>query len=392
MKKSKKILNIIGEIDLEEEYTNIFSKNHFFLITNVISETSFFEMTGESMYYALNGYEKEFGVNQKHKKQQIVDAIIARKGFCGGVFYHNSFKGGKDTQLRSTSAVIRTLLAAENDGFYFEKDLNEVIEHHYSYYFNWGEGIWFCHDTSEKDGKTPISHLKTKVWGKEKRNTVTLNTHLDSLTTLLLLLKEKPSYQEGYISIARKGLVSVNNVLKSRNNKGAFNSLLQKIDNYLFMKYLKNLDYETLFWRLYQKMAHPVLFKLLSPTLFFKNGYIGRDLSVANIHVDYLLVNITDFLRLLVVYESLSLELKQKMTVKINKKDLLEIVEKAMKFIHTNNDFKSYLEKNDLQKAWYAEALYLFSFFSLEYKKELKNVSDSNVFNLETTVFAELLK
>ena len=390
--KFEKNLNLIGKVDLELEFCKIFSKNNLFLITNVISEESYFEMTGESMYYALKEYEKEYGKSQYNRKKQIVNAIISRKKFCGGVLYHNSFKGGKDTQLRSTSAAIRTLLTAEKDGFYFEKDLNEIIEHHFSYYFVWDEGVWFCHDTSEKEGDTPKSHLKTSTWGKEKRNTVTLNTHLDSLTSLLLVLQEKPNYKEKYIDIARKGIISITKVLTTKNKKNAFNSVLQKIDNYIFKRYLKKLDNENVFWKVYQKIVHPLFFKVLSPTLFFKNGYIGRDLSIANIHVDYLLVNITDFLRLLVVYERLSLELKKKLAVKLNKKDLLKILEKAMVLVHENNNLKKYIETNNLQKAWYAESLYLYSHFSPKYNKELKVIVDSGLFNLETTAFAELLK
>ncbi|MCG7502562.1 hypothetical protein MHM83_11835 [Tenacibaculum sp. Mcav3-52] len=389
--KFNKVLNIIGEIDVCCEFENIFSKNEGFLVTNVISEEYFFEMTGESMYYALKEYEVDSGINQKEKKRKIVKAIIKRKEYCGGILYHNSFKGGKDTQLRSTSAAIRTLLAGQKDGICFKKDLEEVVNHHFSYFFKWGNGIWFCHDTSEKEGKTPISHIKTKYWRKEKRNTLTLNTHIDSLTTLLLLLRDDSTYIDNvqYINKAKKAIISINKIFETINRKSKVNLFLQNVDNYLFEHYLRKVENKNIFYLMYQKIIHPLFFKVVSPTLFFKNGYIGRDLAIPDIHIDYLLVNIADFLRLLVVYDSLSEKKKEKINVDLNKEKLLKVVNKAIDLIHKSTNFQNYINKHDVQKAWYAEVLYLSSFYNNKYLEQLKAIKESSLYNLETTVFAE---
>lgn len=385
-----KILNLIGKIDIESEFKKVFSKEGF-LVTPEISDSVPFEMTGESMYYALNELEHNKNSSEKQKKRKIVDAIIRRKEYCGGTISHKSLNGGNDTQLRATSAVLRTLLGAEKDEIYFKNDFNDIFEHHFSYYFNWNKGIWFCHDTSEKVGKTPISHIKTKAFGKEKRNTVTLNTHLDSLTTLLLVLREKESYNnKANVDLAKKAIHSVNKLLKVNANQSLINFLLQKIDNFLFKYYLKRIDKENFFWKVYQKIIHPLCFKLISPTIFFKNGFIGRDLSVMNIHVDYLLVNVTDFLRLLVIYESTPLSLKKKLDIELNKKDLLKHLKNAIKLVHNNDDIKLYINNNNLQKAWYAECIYLFSFFDNEFEGSKMEIMNSRLYNLETTIFAHL--
>jgi hypothetical protein len=385
----KKKLNIIGEIDIDKEFDIIFSKDHKFLITNVIGDRHYFEMTGEIMYYALKEYEQNNGISQIEKKRKIVDALLNRKYFCGGAFYHKSFNGEKDTQLRATSAVIRTLLASEKDGFKIDKVFKEVCEHHFSFYFRWKDGIWFCHDSSELDGKTPTSHLKTKAWGKESRNTVTLNTHLDSLTSLLMAINAKDiGFYKKYKDIANKGVVAINTVLETTNKKTIVNTFLQNIDAYLFNKYLKKITSKNKFNVLYQKIVHPFLFKILSPTLFFSNGFIGRDLSVANIHVDYLVVNVTDFLRLLVTYDSLDKKTKENLG-ELNRVGILAIVTKAINLIETNRFLKRYIYSQEIQLTWYAEIHYLFSFYSSKYKVIVKELTESNLYNLETTSFVE---
>jgi hypothetical protein len=153
------------------------------------------------------------------KKEKIVLALQARKNDGNGVFFHKSFKDENDTQLRSTSAVIRTLLEAKKDGFDVVNDIIDVVTHHFSYYFEWNEGIWLCHDTSELEGEVPFSHLKTRAYEKSKRNTVTLNTHLDSLTTLLMVINSGIEDQVDLLTKANKAIHSLNELFKFEENK-----------------------------------------------------------------------------------------------------------------------------------------------------------------------------
>lgn len=384
--EKEKLLNQIGKINININFNKIFDKNFRFLISNLFSDSHYFEMTGESMYYALLEQEEKFSVNNNEKKKKIAKAIIERKKYCGGILHHESFNGEKDTQLRSTSAAIRTLLVAEKDGFIYEKELLEIVDHHFSYYFNWGEAVWFCHDTSEKEGVTPKSHLKTSYWKKEKRNTLTLNTHLDSLTTLLLFIEQYPNQKEKYKGLLSKSILAVNKIIKTKNKSNYFNSFLQKIDDRIFNVYLKKISNPRKSWILYQKIVHPLFFKVLSPTMFFKNGYIGRDMSVANIHVDYFLVNITDFLRLLSVYNSIESKLD---TAKLNTSSILEILEKSFSLLEINENIKAYAKSTDLGKAWYAEAHYLYSFYSKKHEMVVNEIKTSELYNLETTIFAK---
>ena len=343
------------------------------------------------MYYALNDLEKVSGVSQIVKKKKIIDALIRRKTACGGAFYHKSFKSGTDTQLRATSSVIRTMLMAEKDGIYFKEELNEIVKHHFSYFFEWGSGIWFCHDSSEKEGETPLSHLKTTQWGKGKRNTVTLNTHLDSLSTLLILVYEKPDFLGVYQNSLNRAIVSLNFVLATRNNNTKFGSFSEKIDNYLFKKYVKKIIKPNLIDAFYQKIMHPFFFKLVKPTLFFENGFIGRDISVCNIHVDYLLVNIVDFLRLIVCFDMIKSDDKIKI-ITLDRTAILEVVEKAVELIETNNVLKENILISDIQKAWYAELHYLRTQYTDKSNAIVEELHASNKYNMHNTYFTALMK
>lgn len=386
-----KILNNIGKLDVENEFEKIFCGREGFLISNVLIDGHYFEMCGEFMYYALKESEQIFGISHQHRKDKIVLALQARKNHGNGVFFHKSFTAGNDTQLRSTSSVIRTLLEAKKDGFLVEQDILETLKYHFSYYFGWNDGIWFCHDTSELKGQVPLSHLKSGAYGKDRRNTATLNTHLDSLTTLLMVINSNSSDFIDYLSNIDKAINSVNNLFEFEKNKSFINKVFQKWDNIFFERYLLNLSDNKigLFSKTYQKVLHPFFLKLISPTLFFKNGFIGRDLAICNIHVDYLTVNITDFLRLLVVYDYVVQEGKLNL-IRLDRESILEKVTKAIDLIEGNNHLKKYIMNNDLQSAWYAEFHYLYSFFNNNYKKIVDDLEMSNIYNLKTTSFAEM--
>jgi hypothetical protein len=383
-----KKLNNIGRLNIENEFERIFCNKKGFLMRNNLIDGHYFEMTGEFMYYALKELEEVTGISQLDRKEKIVRALQNRKREGNGVFFHKSFVGENDTQLRSTSAVIRTFLEARKDGFIVDQDILEVVNHHYSYYFEWNTGIWFCHDTSELKGKTPLFHLKTKVYNKSNKNTVTLNTHLDSLTTLLMVINSGVNCKVDLLTLASKAINSLNNLFEFDKNKKYVNMVLQKVDNMLFNKYLISLPkkQENLFSKFYQKIIHPLFFKIISPTIFFNNGFIGRDLAVCNIHVDYLTVNITDFLRLLVVYDKVA-QKEQSELMKLDRESVLDKISKAIDLIETNKNLKTYIMGNDLQSAWFAEMHYLFSFYSSKYKVIVNELLESNLYNLETTSF-----
>ena len=211
----------------------------------------------------------------------------------------------------------------------------------------------FCHDSSEYGGKTPFSHIRSKVAGKRWRNTLTLNTHIDSLNTLLLLKFYRKEHLLNFDLDywINKGLISINQLLELT-NKGKMMNKLQAMDNYCLNLFLKEQHNSFLIDCVYEKIVHPIIFKLVFPTVFFNNGFISRDLSVLNRHIDYQLVK-----------------------------------ERAIDFVENNKSLLNYIQSSDLQRAWYAEMYYAMSNINSKYIKMAQNLYSDQLYCSESPFY-----
>src|SRR5690606_16828385 len=135
----------------------------------------------------------------------------------------------------------------------------------------------------------------------------TLNTHFDSMTTLGLVLNANILKDNNlYIELYEKGLSAIDKILNNEKSTDLVDNFMQSIDNFFLKRAFKNS--QNVIDKFYSRIFHPVCFKIMKPTIFFRNGFIGRDLAVMNIHVDYLIVNIVDILRFLKGYYSIKSE------------------------------------------------------------------------------------
>ena len=350
-------LIIIGDIEPLKDFDDIFSSDGKFLISRTYGRDWFFEMSGESMYYDLTYEEHKNNISLREYKNRIVKAIHERLYAGQGQLLHKSFSGENDTQFRSTNSAIRTLLEARNDGFEIDDDLSKIIKHHFSYYFKWLDGIWFCHDSSEFEGKGPWSHIRTRCLGKDWRNTLTLNTHIDSINTLFLLKKNMFDIDGNVEDLLRKSLQSINQIVSIKTN--SINHLLQKIDNIFLDRYVERVS-EKNEWYLsfYERIVHPVIFKILTPTLFFENGFIARDLSVLNRHLDYMLVNIVDLSRMLCLYNEMY---EQSNITSLAYDEIWNRIKKGINWVESHPNFVKLVSMNPLMSAWYAEMYFALS-------------------------------
>lgn len=341
----------IGAIEVPYDIKKIFSLDGKFLISPTLGQDYFFEMSGESMYYALVDIEKTHGLDMSVYKKRIIDAVLERIHYCNGKLYHNNLTGsGLDTQLRSSSSAIRILIEAIKDGFDNYVTLSNLINYHFQFLFQWSNGIWFCHDTSEYYGRGPKSHIKTRILKKTPNNTLTLNTHFDSLSTLLLLTQYKNRLDlnfsiDQYIYYAFN---SMRFLLSSTHSKSHINVYLQKIDCKL-LNY--NIVRNNLFSKVYERIIHPVLFKIFSPTIFFNNGFIGRDFAVLNRHLDYHIVNLVDIARVLCLLKDYEYW--------VNYYDVynsyIHVLEEGVNLGKQVPNFNKYILRGELNIAWICE-------------------------------------
>lgn len=374
-------LPLIGDILFPEDFDKIFTSDGKYLITKCLGDDYCFEMSGESMYYALQELEEKDAISVRDYKSKIVNAIAERISWGNGKLLHKSFTGGYDIQFRSTNSALRTLLAASEDGYAVDEDIKKIANSQFKYFFYWKRGVWFCHDSSELDGKTPFSHVRTRRVGKDSRNTLTLNTHLDSINTLLLLKKYHKEYLLDFDldNLLGKGLQSINQLCELKSSIPLVENFLQKIDAFFLDAYIKKIVKNNGFVNtLYERIIHPILFKILFPTIFFNNGFIARDLSVMNRHLDYLIVNIVDFSRVISLYKVLVEE-------KLLKEDLLDMdylsdkLDRAIALVETDKSFLHFIRSTEIQSAWYAEMYFTVANLNLMYVKKAKEIYSEGI-------------
>lgn len=351
-----------GKIEFPKDFSKIFSSDGKYLISRFYGMDYYFEMSGESMYSAIKGLEKETGQDYSEYRGRIVMAIVDRMASCNGILSHTSLVPGKtDTQLRATNSAIRVLIQAQLDGYGVLKELKQLLPYHFQFYMEWGGGVWFCHDQSEYEKEIRKCQLQTTVWKKEKYNTLTLNTHLDSLNTLLLLLKNRNQIcidnYAFYENLLIKGLTALNTLI-NKDTKGVFSSVLQLLDKRFYFLHKSNNPILHFVVRAFDRFVHPFLFKNITPVFFFNYGYIARDMAVKSRHMDYLPANIADMLR----FYSL-LEGNSQISKTINMEVLKTIIDKAISLLFELDSL--YLNENDL--AWKCEIKFLSSLLCFEY-------------------------
>lgn len=370
-----KRLILIGDLDIIDDFGTIFSHDGKYLISRTFGSNYCFEMSGESMYYALLEKEQNDNISLKEYKQKIVNAILLRLLDGNGILTHKSFSGGSDTQFRSTNSAIRTLLAAKNDGFNVDEAIYQILNFHFSYYFEWMNGIWFCHDSSELDGKIPLSHIQIRLLNKHRRNTLTLNTHIDSINTLLLLKKYHFNSSLSIDDLLYKSIISINQLLFVKDNK--IGRLLQKIDNLLLDRYVEQIwKHDKWLFSIYERLIHPIIFKVFFPTIFFQNGFIARDLSVLNRHLDYILTNIVDFTRMLCLYNDV-----KSPNINVLECNIIENkIKNAVKWVESHPHFIEFINNHSLLSAWYAEMYYALSNLDQSYIEKANTLSQTGMF------------
>ena len=136
----------------------------------------------------------------------------------------------------------------------------------------------------------------------------------------------------------------------------------------------------------YEKIIHPLVFKFIFPTVFFNDGFIARDLSVLNRHVDYQLVNIVDFARLLNLYKKIG-ETRVFTTTVLSLDAIVDKLDQAISFVENNKLLLEYVISNDLQKAWYAEMYYTMSNINLKYKEKAQSLYSDQLYCSESPFY-----
>ncbi|HEX5422877.1 MAG TPA: hypothetical protein VFW94_04960 [Candidatus Acidoferrales bacterium] len=277
------------------------------------------EMDAYSAYLALKAIENISGADYSRERMTLVSAVISRMQECGGFWQHGAWTGSnRESHMRFSAAALRLLCEALNDRIIVTASVvTEALKKHLSYADKLEQGTWFLHDSLET-GESGMTHphrpLKNTALGSSTGNCLVLNTHVDTLCTLIYVLKnvamsdENKSFFQSQLASglsALKAALDVKKAILWRYFSG-FDVIVRKV---LFGSYVQPQPAahfsviskrfcRAAIIRLYFPIRHRIRSRLYG--FVFPDGYIERDIALDGTGFGYHRVNIYDLSRLLI--------------------------------------------------------------------------------------------
>lgn len=272
-----------------------------------------------ALYLGLRALECREDCDYSDLRAQIVKGVLARREICDGFWYHSHWPGSHvGSGLRSTSAAIRLLVEAHFDGLIDDEDqIVSSLHKHLSFGERLDDGsLWFYHDSFEssvRSSVSPFKSFKNRVWGSSEGNTLILNSHIDTLRTILHVLTWVDALRDAdrrsFTAKLYSGLAALQHVLVPRNGPAC--SLFQCTDSFVRRQIFNSYDQASSavgkvwvkLWRQYYSRLRPHL-KARFPSFQFKDGYLERDISLSGMAFRYHVVNTWDLARLALQLEA----------------------------------------------------------------------------------------
>lgn len=276
------------------------------------------EMDAYSAYLALKAIEKGTGEDLATERKILCDAILRRMGQCNGFWSHGAWTGSdREIHMRFTAAAIRLLLEAWEDGLVEDRTvIIGALKKHLAYCEALERGTWFLHDSLEQVSTGvpyPRRRSINQAFGSSTANNLALNTHLDTISTVINVLHRFPllDAEQDYFSAAVvSGMAALEFVLdappplswrlfspcdsairsflfRSSGSRGGLAKLTNKICGLIYKAYFP----------LRQRIRSRL------PFFLFSDGYIERDIALSGTSFEYHLVNVYDLARLLLQIE-----------------------------------------------------------------------------------------
>jgi len=267
------------------------------------------EMDAYSLYLGLKASEELLGRSMRTERQTLVEAVLQRMNDCGGFWIHGAWSGSqREIHMRFTAAAIRLMIEAHLDGFDISvPQIASALKRHLEFAEQLPGGLWFLHDSFEVAGTDlvhPFHPIKNTAFGSAVENCVVLNTHLDTLVTIMHALRRvnfiDPDKQF-FLDQLDAGVSALRAVLRPAT--GLSWRLFDQVDCVARHRLFSTFRSRTFVNRALRRLLIDIYFPLrqrirsLMPAFVFKDGYIERDISLVGIGFEYHLVNISDLSR-----------------------------------------------------------------------------------------------
>lgn len=270
------------------------------------------EIDGYNLYLALKALEKHNGADFRCERTTIVDAVVNRLEACRGLWKHGWWTGSeKEVHMRFTSAAIRLLVEAFKDGLVADRSIiPSALKRHLAFSEPLDSGRWFLHDSlemTETGIAYPPRHLSNKAWGSSQSNHLVLNTHLDTLVTLLYVLQNVElgeADRQFFLAQLESGTASLKLVLRANESRGW--RVFESIDSYMRHLLFRSFASPFVVWRVTRKallkLYFPLRYRIRSRLhgFVFSDGYLERDVGLDGRNCEYHLVNVWDLAKFLV--------------------------------------------------------------------------------------------
>lgn len=267
------------------------------------------EMDAYSIYLALKAIELSTGSNLRAQKKLLADAVIKRMNQCGGFWRHGAWTGSElEVHMRFTAAAVRLLVEAVQDNLIAQpRIVVDALKRHLSFAERLENGLWFLHDSLEsKEVKVPHPGRLTRsyAFGSSDQNCLVLNTHLDTLLTIMLVVRRidlTAGDQEYFRSALSAGVDALRTVLRPNTGSawGAFEKFDSVIRSTLFRSFARrNLRSKGIRYAI-TKFYFPVRQRVRGwmPGFLFADGYTERDIRLDGISFEYHVANLNDLAR-----------------------------------------------------------------------------------------------
>jgi hypothetical protein len=237
----------------------------------------------------------------KPLQQRIIAALLYNLTSSGGDLWRCGVWGHEEVHLRFSSVALRLMIL--NSEQFAPELLLTCLDNHIAHKELCLGGSWFYHDSIETYKQSFYSPWQGQPFmDASVNNMLILNTHLDTLTTLLIAKQHniKLVQLEQYIDEGLHALV--NYFEHTQVVGGLFAWVDKKFRNIMLMTYgranllCKGVGFTVT--RLYYRRVRMWL-KAKIHVRAFNDGFLERDVRLAGPNLDYHIVNIWDMARLL---------------------------------------------------------------------------------------------
>lgn len=265
------------------------------------------EMDSYSVYLALKALEAR--ENEDFTPERALLAYGVQRRLEASDWTHGAWTGAAgEIHMRFTAAGIRLLVEAWCDGLIRDPAvIVRAIDRHLAYAEPLARGRWFLHDSFESaraPAPHPFKRLANRAWGSSEENCLVLNTHADTLSTLMHVLRRVPlalPVREWLIAQVLQGIEALELVLHP--SASLASEVFATIDSAMRARLFASFGTTRFALKAQRKVIRDIYFPIrqrIRSHLFgfvFQDGYLERDISLRGTGFEYHVVNAYDLIR-----------------------------------------------------------------------------------------------